>query len=77
MRTIIDLKPEQLEHLGKYCERERISRAEAIRRAVDKFVEEPAEDQEAEFQAALHAAFGMWKDRGESTDDYLARIRGE
>ncbi|MFN0093571.1 MAG: ribbon-helix-helix protein, CopG family [Dehalococcoidia bacterium] len=77
MRTIVDLQPEQLEHLGKYCAREGVSRAEAIRRAVDKLVEEPAEDKEAARIAALRSAFGAWKDHGETTDEYLARIRPE
>ncbi len=34
MRTIVDLPDEQVEALAELCEREKISRAEAIRRAV-------------------------------------------
>jgi len=36
MRTIIELPDAQLESLSRLCRREKISRAEAIRRAVDK-----------------------------------------
>ena len=74
MRTNIELRPEQVERLGEYCERERVSRAEAIRRAVDGLV---ADQREAARVDALKAAFGLWKDRGESTDEYLERIRKE
>lgn len=37
MRTIIDLLPEQVDFLSRLCEREEISRAEAIRRAIDHY----------------------------------------
>jgi metal-responsive CopG/Arc/MetJ family transcriptional regulator len=35
MRTIVDLPDDQLERLKELCEEEHISRAEAVRRAVD------------------------------------------
>ncbi len=76
MRTIIDLPDAQIAQLAEYCRRERISRAEAIRRAVAGLLEE----QNALCQnrlAVLDATFGMWKDRGVDTDTYLAEIRSE
>jgi predicted RNase H-like HicB family nuclease len=72
--TVIEVAPEELDQLVRYCAREGITREEAIKRAVGLLV---GRDEEAEFQAALDAAFGMWKDHGETTDEYLARIRGE
>lgn len=59
MRTIIDLPEQQLAALGVLCERERISRAEAVRRAVDAWlaVRVPAE---------RDSAFGAWKNTGPS-----------
>ena len=39
VRTIIDLPDDQLRKLSDYCQREHVSRAEAIRRAVDKFTQ--------------------------------------
>jgi hypothetical protein len=60
MRTTIDLRPDQIERLGRYCARNRISQAEAIRKAVDALL--PPDD-EAELREALDSTFGMWADR--------------
>jgi hypothetical protein len=71
VRTIIDLPAEQLEVLDGICRRESISRAEAIRRAVDLLVRDRA-------AGASHAAFGLW--RGASAIDglkYQERLRRE
>jgi metal-responsive CopG/Arc/MetJ family transcriptional regulator len=38
MRTIVDLPGEQVEALASLCEREGISRAEAVRRAMREFI---------------------------------------
>ena len=76
MRTIVDLTDEQVRELAQLCAREKISRAEAIRRAVDALLRD-RERRRAERKAALDAAFGMWKDRGIDTDTYLAEIRFE
>jgi hypothetical protein len=54
VRTIIELPEEQLEALDGLCRREAISRAEAIRRAVDLLVRDRA-------ASASHAAFGLWR----------------
>ena len=54
MRTIIDLPQDQLDALDGICRRESISRAEAIRRAVDLLVRNRA-------AGASHAAFGLWR----------------
>ena len=71
MRTIIDLPDGQLEALDGICRRESISRAEAIRRAVDLLVRDRA-------AGASHAAFGLW--RGPSAVDgvkYQEQLRRE
>ena len=71
MRTIIDLPDDQLAALDGICRREAISRAEAIRRAVDLLVRDRA-------AGASHAAFGLW--RGSRTIDgqtYQERLRRE
>jgi hypothetical protein len=71
VRTIIDLPDAQLEALDGICRRELISRAEAIRRAVDLLVRDRA-------AGASHAAFGLW--RGASAVDgvgYQERLRRE
>lgn len=58
MRTIIELPGEQLEALDALCRRDRISRAEAIRRAVALLVQSHG-------GVASGTAFGIWRDRAE------------
>ena len=71
MRTIIDLPSAQLEALDAWCRRDRISRAEAIRRAVAVTVGQQTE-------AARSAAFGLWRGRrGPDGLTYERRIRRE
>ena len=56
MRTIVDIPENQLAALGAWCEREKISRAEAIRQALDVVLHKK--------QAAQSAvSFGAWKPR--------------
>ena len=76
MRTIIDLPREQVEALAALCAREKISRAEAIRRAVDSFLSNDGAGHE-DFDRAILATFGMWKGRGVDTDTYLSELRKE
>lgn len=69
MRTIIDLPEQQVAALGAFCERERISRAEAIRRAVEAWLASrpPAE---------RDSAFGAW-DQGEDSRKLVDDLRAE
>ncbi len=76
VRTIIDLPDDQIQALAEYCAREHISRAEAVRRAVGRLVQSP-DEMKARREAAIKATFGMWKDRGVTTDEYLAELRTE
>lgn len=55
MRTIIDLPSDQIEALDRLCEKDQISRAEAIRRAVALLVRRNS--------TASAAAFGLWRNR--------------
>jgi hypothetical protein len=61
MRTIIDLEEEQLQRLDAWALQERISRAEAVRRAVQQLLQrsEPAAD----------AGFGLWRQAGPLTPE--------
>ncbi len=72
MRTIIDLPGDQLDALDGICRRESISRAEAIRRAVDLLVRDHA-------ARASHAAFGLWRRGARPVDglQYQERLRRE
>lgn len=59
MRTIIDLPDYQITALGKLCAREKISRAEAVRRALDAMlIEKMGRDRES--------AYGAWSPRRDS-----------
>ena len=70
MRTIVDLPESQIAGLAELCQREGVSRTEAVRRAV------------AEYLAARPAAqreelFGAWRDRGLDGLEYERDIRAE
>ncbi len=76
MRTIIDLPEDQLKHLAALCEREGISRAEAIRRAVTKMLGEHTPSPSLK---GIEQFFGMWKDREDIGDsvEYIRHLRSE
>ena len=71
MRTIIDLADRQLEALARISRRRRLSRAELIRQAVDRYLAEQAPE--------AAAAFGLWKRAGGREDGlaYQRRLRRE
>ncbi len=69
MRTIIDLPEQQIAALGAFCERERISRAEAIRRAVEAWLA-------SRVPAERDSAFGAW-DQGEDSRKLVDDLRAE
>ena len=70
VRTIIDLPDEQLEALDAHCVRERISRAEAVRRAV-------AGHLKADRGPAVRRAFGLWRGRPEDALELEAGLRAD
>lgn len=70
MRTIIQLPDDQLEGLAALCEREGISRAEAIRRAIAAWLKEEAVPTRNEAQ-------GLWRDRGVGALALEDELRGE
>ncbi|MFN0093567.1 MAG: CopG family transcriptional regulator [Dehalococcoidia bacterium] len=75
MRTTVELRPDQVECLGRYCAENGITQAEAVQRAVDSLLSRSADP---EFEAALEGAFGMWKDRNEIDGvEYQRRLRAE
>jgi hypothetical protein len=74
MRTIIDLTAEQLTRLEEVAEREGISRAEAIRRAVDTAY---ADVDATRADEAREAAFGLWKGRKVNALRYVDDLRDE
>lgn len=70
MRTIIDLKEEQIRALAEVCRREQISRAEAVRRAVAEYASRHATGEAGR-------AFGLWRKRRVDGLAYERRLRRE
>lgn len=60
MRTIVDLSASQLASLDRISRTRKLSRAELIRRAVDRFLSENTPE--------ANAAFGLWKRSGSRVD---------
>jgi metal-responsive CopG/Arc/MetJ family transcriptional regulator len=70
MRTIVDLPEEQVRGLDLWCQRERISRAEAVRRAVRDALSTQSASPRAD-------AFGAWSATKFESRKYVDAIRGE
>jgi hypothetical protein len=69
MRTIVDLPQEQIRKLTLFCRREKISRAEAVRRAVDRFLRGSSAND-------LRSFFGASRTRG-NISRHVANLRRE
>jgi hypothetical protein len=74
VRTIVELPDTQVKALARFCRREGISRAEAIRRAVAKLV---ANGELAAAQQNLRAGFGLWRGRQPDGRAYVEALRAE
>jgi hypothetical protein len=72
VRTLIDIPEAQMAALAAYCRQERISRAEAIRRAVSRFLPVAASGTKG---LRDHPAFGSWKRRQVDALKYQRRLR--
>ena len=69
MRTIVDLPHEQVRKLALVCRKEKISRAEAVRRAVETWLRGSS-------GGSLGDYFGASKTRG-NVSRHLAKLRRE
>jgi hypothetical protein len=70
MRTIVDLNRNQLDALADVCRRKHISRAEAIRRAVDALLQN-------ELAPSPDLGFGAWEARKEDSVEIIEKLRSE
>ena len=70
MRTIVDLSEAQLQALALLCEEQKISRAEAVRRAVDQMIKESARDRQ-------DVGFGIWKNKRLNGRKFIDKLRHE
>lgn len=75
MRTIVDLTETQLARLARVAEKEGISRAEAVRRAVD--VAYARDEPEKAVSDVRRPALGLWKGRRINSVAHVAALRKE
>ena len=73
MRTIVNIPDKAIEELAQICKGKKISRAEAIRRAVSDFIDRQTGG-DADF---TEKAFGIWKDKKVDGLCYEDDIRSE
>ncbi len=55
MRTLVDIPEKQLKDLSTICAARKLSRAEAVRQAIDGFIQQ--------YRPTRDSAFGLWRDR--------------
>jgi metal-responsive CopG/Arc/MetJ family transcriptional regulator len=70
MRTIVDLTEEQIGALARLCEEQKISRAEAVRRAVGHMIKEAATKRK-------DVGFGIWRHKRLDSRKYVEKVRSE
>ena len=69
MKTLINIPDRQINSLSELCDKFSISRAEAIRRAIDLFVTSNKQSQVD--------VFGAWKKTGDDGLSYQKQLRDE
>lgn len=71
MRTIVDLPEPQIAALSEICRERGLSRAEAVRQAVDAFLKDQ--------MTSKTSAFGLWARQSPAEDGlmYQQRLRDE
>jgi hypothetical protein len=70
MRTIVDIPEKQLDALAHLCAQQNISRAEAVRRAVDRLLKESSTPRK-------DAGFGIWKSKRIEGRKFVEKLRAE
>ena len=70
MRTIVELPEQQIEALKSLSDKEGLSRAELMRRAVAEYLRLHHHEND-------ELAFGLWKKRDEDGLDYQQQLRKE
>ena len=70
MRTTTDLPEDLVQRLNEFCHRKRVSRAEAVRRAVTDYLD-------AHSLRERQDAFALWRDRGADGLEYERQLRRE
>lgn len=71
MRTIINIPQRYIDALTDICQREKISRAEVIRRAIDNYLQRKTTSDDTDI------AFGIWKTKISDALEYEDNLRSE
>lgn len=71
MKALLEIEDEQVNLLKELCARDGISRAEAIRRAIDFYGKHMLPS------APIDAHYGYWKGRKIDADTYVDTLRDE
>ena len=74
MRTIVDLPDEQIRALDAYSKKHGVSRAEAVRRAIARFLPQRPH---RKLDLSGHPAFGSWKRRSVDSVEFQRKLRAE
>ena len=69
MKTLVDIPEKQIHSLAELCDKYNISRAEAIRRAIDLFIKNN--------KTRPVDAFGAWKNKSDDGLSYQEKLRDE
>ena len=70
-KTLIEFKDEQKQALEKICQQSHISRAEAVRRAVDYYASQIFQDNN------LDSYYGLWQNYNIHSLTYQKKLRDE
>ena len=70
VRTIVDIPDEQLSALARLCAQQKISRAEAVRRAVDRLLKDSP-------TSGKDVGFGIWKHKRIDSRKFVDKLRSE
>ena len=76
VRTLISLPDQKLKQLDMLARRNRKSRAQVMREAVDLYLKNNDRKQES-WHELVRSTAGIWKHKNMDTDTYLAQIRAE
>jgi hypothetical protein len=74
MRTIVDLPDEQIRALDAYSKKHGVSRAEAVRRAIARFLPQRPH---RKLDLSGHPAFGSWERRNVDSIEFQRKLRAE
>jgi metal-responsive CopG/Arc/MetJ family transcriptional regulator len=73
MRTLVDIPDDQIVELTKLAEREKVSRAALVRKAISDLLASKRQTGDD----SIAAAFGLWSDMEEDGLAYQERLRSE